>query len=56
MGAAAILEKIKPAARAWAEEHTGWFAAWIARLRAAVAEIAAAKSFQQYRRDEEKEE
>jgi len=37
------------------EEWRNWFAAWVAGLKAGVAEIAAAKSFQQFGREEEKE-
>jgi hypothetical protein len=55
MGAAAFWEKVKPAVRAGMEEQGKWFAAWIVRLRAGVAEIAAAKSSQQFGREEEKE-
>ena len=55
MGAAALWEKVKPAFRAEMEEQEKWFAAWIVRLRTGVAEIAAAKSSQQFGREEEKE-
>ena len=48
-------EKTKPAARAGMEEFSGWFATGIARLKAAVAEIATVKSLQQFGREEEKE-
>jgi hypothetical protein len=55
MGAAAFLEKVKPVVRAEMESQEKWFAAWIARLKAWVAEIAATKSSQQFGREEEKE-
>jgi hypothetical protein len=55
MGTTALREKIKPAVRMELKQTENWFAAGIARLRAAVAEIAAAKSSQQFGREEEKE-
>jgi hypothetical protein len=55
MGAAAFWEKVELAVRAEMEEQGKWFAAGIDRLRAGVAEIAAAKSSQQFGREEEKE-
>jgi hypothetical protein len=55
MGEAEFWGKVKPAVRAEMEEQGKWFAAWIVRLRAGVAEIATAKSSQQFGREEEKE-
>jgi hypothetical protein len=54
MAATASGEKMKRAFRAEMEEWRKWFAAGIAGLKAGVAEIAAAKSFQQFGREEEK--
>lgn len=48
-------EKRKRAFRAEMEGCRKWFAAGIASLKAGVAKIAAAKSFQQFGREEEKE-
>jgi len=53
--AAAFGEKMKRKFRTEMEEWRNWFAAWVAGLKAGVAEIAAAKSFQQFGREEEKE-
>jgi len=55
MRAAAFWEKIRAAARAGMEGREGWFAVSVARLKAAVVEIAAVKSSQQFGREEEKE-
>jgi hypothetical protein len=55
MGAAAFWKKVKPAVPAEMESQEKWFAAWIARLKAGIAEIAATKSSQQFGREEEKE-
>ena len=54
MRVAAFWEKAKPAVRAETQDLAGRFAAYIARLKAAIAEIAAAKSSQQFGREEEK--
>lgn len=53
MRVAAFWRKVEPAVRAETQEQAGRFAAWIARLKAAIAEIAAAKSSQQFGREEE---
>ncbi len=55
MAATGSLEKRKPAFRTGMKELRKWFAAGIAVLKAGVAEIAAAKSFHQFGREEEKE-
>jgi hypothetical protein len=55
VGATALWEKLKPAVPMELKQSENWFAAGIARLKAAVAEIAAAKSSQQFGREEEKE-
>jgi hypothetical protein len=55
MGTTVFWEKIKPAASAGMEESAGWFASGMARLKDVVAEIAIAKSLQQFGREEEKE-
>ena len=55
MGVTALWEKIRPAILAGMEDRGGWFAAWMARLKAGVAEIAAVRSSQQFGRKEEKE-
>jgi hypothetical protein len=55
MGVTALPENRNTAVRAAVEVHEGWFADGIARLKAAVVEIAAAKSSQQFGREEEKE-
>jgi hypothetical protein len=55
MPASAFGEKTKLAFREELEEWRKWFAAEIAGLKAGVAEITAAKSFQQFGREEEKE-
>ena len=52
--AAAFWRRIKSAARAGMELQEGWFARLIARLKAAVVEIAAVRSSQQFGREEEK--
>lgn len=53
MRVAALWEKAKTAVRAETHERAGRFAAWIACLKAAIAEIAVAKSSQQFGREEE---
>jgi hypothetical protein len=55
VGATALWEKLKPAVRTEWKQTEVWFAAGIARLKGAVAEIAATKSSQQFGREEEKE-
>lgn len=55
MAASAFGEKTKRAFREELEEWRKWFAVGIAGLKAGVAETAAAKSFQQFGREEEKE-
>ena len=55
VGATALWEKLKPAVRTEWKQTENWFAAGIARLKGAVAEIAATKSSQQFGREEEKE-
>jgi len=55
MGTTALLEKTTRAVRSEWQEQQAWFAAWIARLKAGVAEIASTKSSQQFGREEEKE-
>jgi hypothetical protein len=55
MGAAAIWEKLKSANGEDRKEHDGPIGAWIARLKKGLAAIAAAKSSQQFGREEEKE-
>jgi hypothetical protein len=54
MRVAAFWGKAKPAVRGETQDRPGRFAACIARLKAAIAEIAAAKSLQQFGREEEK--
>ncbi len=53
MGARVIWKKINRAVRAEMKEQEKWVAACFARLKAGVAEIAAARSFQQFGREEE---
>jgi hypothetical protein len=55
MGAAAFGEKLKPAHGEDLKEHGGPIEAWIAQLKKGLAAIAAAKSSQQFGREEEKE-
>jgi hypothetical protein len=55
MGAAAFWEKLKPAHGEDLKKHDGPIEAWIAQLKKGLAAIAAAKSSQQFRREEEKE-
>jgi len=55
MGAAAFWEKLKPAHGEDLKEHGGPIEAWIAQLKKGLAAIAAAKSSQQFGREEEKE-
>jgi hypothetical protein len=55
MGTTAFLKKTTRAVRSEWQEQQSWLAAWIARLKAGVAEIAATKSSQQFGREEEKE-
>jgi hypothetical protein len=43
----------KGAVRGETQQRAGWFAAWIARMKTAIAAIAAAKSSQQFGREEE---
>jgi hypothetical protein len=50
-----LREEMKPAVRAELKQAESWLAAGIARLKAAVVEIAAAKSSQQFGREEERE-
>jgi hypothetical protein len=52
MAVAALWERFKPAVK---EELKGLVGAWIARLKKGLAAIAAAKSSQQFGREEEKE-
>ncbi len=55
MAATAFGEKMRRAFRTKMEEWRKWLAAGIAGLKAGIAEIAAAKSLQQFGREEEKE-
>ncbi len=55
MRAAAFWEKLKPADGAELKEPAGPVGAWIAQLKKGLAAIAAAKSSQQFGREEEKE-
>jgi hypothetical protein len=55
LGATALWEKLKPAVRTEWKQTGVWLAAGMARLKCAVAEIAATKSSQQIGREEEKE-
>jgi hypothetical protein len=55
MGIAAFWERWKPADGAELKEREGLVRAWIARLKKGLAAIAAAKSSQQFGREEEKE-
>jgi len=55
MGWAALREKAKPDVHTELKQSENWLAAGIARLKAAVIEVAAAKSSQQFGREEEKE-
>lgn len=54
-GGAALREVIEPAVRTELKQAEGWLAAGIARLKAAVVEVAAAKGSQPFGREEEKE-
>lgn len=53
MGAAVIWRKIKPAVRAEMKEQEKWVAACVARLKVGIAQIAIARSFQHFGREEE---
>jgi hypothetical protein len=55
MGAAAFWQKMILATRAEMGALKRWFAAWIARAKKGIVEIAVAKSLQQLGREEEKE-
>ena len=55
MTATAFREKIRPMVRDEVKEQWNWFAEWMTRVKTAVAEIAATKSFQRLGREEEKE-
>lgn len=55
MGRTAFVEKVKPALCAEPVEQEAWFDAWLDHLKAGIAAIATAKSFQQFGREEEKE-
>jgi hypothetical protein len=55
MGATALWEKIKPGVLAEMDARGSWLAALAARMKTAIAEIAATKSFQRLGREEEKE-
>jgi len=55
MGPKAFVEKGKPALGPETIEQQAWFDALLDRLKAGVAAIATAKSFQQFGREEEKE-
>jgi len=52
MRAAALWEKIRLTVLAGVAQQEKWFAEWMARVKSGVAEIAAAKSFQQFGREE----
>ena len=54
MGAAVLWEKKKPAFRVERPAAREWIAPWFRGLKAQVAEIAFAKSLQQFGREEEK--
>jgi hypothetical protein len=54
MGVAAFCEEAKPDVRAETHEQAGKFAMWIAYLKTTIAEIATAKSSQQFGGEEEK--
>jgi hypothetical protein len=53
VGAAAFWERLKPANRAEPKGRTGPVGAWIEQLKKGLAAIAAAKSSQQFGREEE---
>jgi hypothetical protein len=55
MGAPAFWEKIRPMVRNEVHEQRDWFSEWTARVKTAVADIAATKSSQRLGREEEKE-
>jgi len=55
MAATAFWQKLRPAPRAETGALKKWFAAWIRRVKKGIAEVAAAKSSQQFGREEEKE-
>jgi hypothetical protein len=55
MAATTLWQKVKPRLRAELGAPQKWFAAWIARLKKGIAEVAAAKVSQQFGREEEKE-
>ena len=54
MWTAAFWERWKPAGRGEVKEQEGLAGAWIAQLKKGLAAIAAAKSSQQFGREEEK--
>jgi hypothetical protein len=54
MGAAVIWENTKPSLKAEAGAAVKWGAAWFVELKAQIAQIALAKSLQQFGREEEK--
>lgn len=55
MAAISFWQKLRPALRAETGALKKWFAAWIMRVKKGIAEVAAAKSSQQFGREEEKE-
>jgi|HubBroStandDraft_4_1064222.scaffolds.fasta_scaffold1042602_2 hypothetical protein len=55
MGATVLWEKIKPGVLAEMDARGNWLAALAERMKTAIAEIAATKSFQRLGREEEKE-
>jgi hypothetical protein len=55
MRVAAVWLKMRLVPRAEMEALKKWYAAWSARVKKGIAEVAAAKSSQQFGREEEKE-
>ena len=55
MGVTALWEKIKPGVLAEMDGRGNWLAALAERMKTAIAEIAASKSFHRLGREEEKE-
>jgi hypothetical protein len=55
MGSAEFRERIGPMVRTEVDEQRNWVAAWTAKMKTAIAEVAAMKSSQRLGREEEKE-